>query len=125
MMIKKVLKYLSVIFIFTMTLIILINYFRINSDNELSDAENYLRHVIVDHKINESSFGFTKINFSYKAYLVSKSSIEINVAVTISLFLIPATIIFYNVSGKNPNALGFLFTLDFNNSLFRPPRFHS
>ncbi len=125
-MIKKYLKYLSVIFVFAISFIILLNNFRIKNDSELSYMEKYLRHAQIDHKFNESNFSFVKINFDHKNYYERKSDLEINIAAAISLFLIPCSIVFHDFSaGKYYCAEKFLFHFGFENPTFRPPKFHS
>ncbi len=122
-MIKIYLKYSSVILIFSLSFIILINNSRIKTDHELTDNQKYLKHAIVEHKFNEGNFGFIRINFLHVNYYGTGSAEEMNVAAATSLFLISSFIILYFFPGRKyffPE--NFLFAAGFKNSLFRPPK---
>lgn len=123
---KKFLKYFSQVSVFTLAIIIMVNYYRLNNGNELSSAEKHLKHFLTDHKFNESNFSFIKLNFNHTNYFEKRSDALINIPAEISLFLISYTVIFYASSGrKNFFAEKFLFAIGFANSLFRPPKYIS
>lgn len=125
-MILKILKYSSVVLIFSLSVIILTNNYRMNHGIEYSDADKYLLHAIADHKFNESSFSFKKINLIHTNYFEQRSVIDLNLAAATSLFLISAGIILYEPSqSKNFFSEKFLFSIGFKNLPFKPPKYKS
>ena len=119
----KLLKYFSTVITFSLAIIILLNYYRINNDEELNTAQQYLKHFVKDHGFNDVSFGLIKINFDNKNYLENGSAFEMNVAAATCLFLISSTVILYStIRRKSFFAEKFLFPIGFKDSLYKPPK---
>ena len=119
----KFLKYISTVIIFSLAVIVLLNYYRINNDEELNTSQKYFKHFVKDHGFNEVSFGFIKINFDHTNYLEKGSALEMNVAAATCLFLIPSVIILCSPERrKSFFAEKFLFTVGFNDSPYKPPK---
>jgi len=125
-MIKKFFKYSSVVFIFSVSLIIVINNFRIQNAEDLSHAEKYLKHLTADHKINDVRYDFIQINFSPDNYVGKATDREINIVSSVSSFLLPLNVNIYQCSaGNNFSAEKILFNAGFKISHLQPPKYYS
>ena len=123
----KFLKYFSVILVFTLSIIILNNYFKINLNNceELSVSNKYLNHIISDHNINESHLDLPDIKFNHQNFTEKKSSKEfINTFQEINYFLSISTFSIQTDPYKKISyAENFFYTDGFKSSCFKPPKY--
>ena len=123
-MLIKILKYFSVLFVFTLTIIILFNYYKIKSNEELTSEEILLKHIIVDHKINQVNYSFTKLNSVHLNLSTTKTHFGIN-AFALSLFILPFIEIIYNNLKRKPFfSERFLFTYFFIAEIYKPPKYN-
>ncbi len=114
------------LFILSISSVIIFNTFKINGDEILSPSNNALKHLIEVHNVNNNNISFIKINFNHVTYYEMESALEMNVAAATSLFLISSFVILYFFPGRKyffPKK--FLFATGFKNLPFRPPKhFH-
>ncbi|MDQ3021212.1 MAG: hypothetical protein M3R36_11690 [Bacteroidota bacterium] len=114
------------IFVLAIASIIIFNTIKFSDATHLSFSNKALKHLVEDHKVNNTNFSFIKIDFTHNNYFEKKSDSLINVAAATGLFLVSYSIIFYACSGRKPFfAENFLFDTGFKNSLYRPPKYFS
>ena len=121
-MVIKIFKYTAVSIIFSLSVIILLNNYIINNEHDLSDAQKYLKHNIVDHKINDDQVNSINFNFKFKTFKYKNSASNIvNSNYEYNYILILNSLSDYNNSTKfYPKEK--LFSADgFKTSHFYPP----
>jgi len=120
--IKKAAGIVAALFIFAIAFVIILNTVKFSGGSDLS-SDDLLSHLINEHKINDTHFGFIKIDFAIKNYIYVQSNMEINIAAAVSLFLIPPTVILYNSQKRKLfYAEKFSFVSGFKDFTFRPPK---
>ena len=118
----KFLKYFSTAIVFSLAVLILMNYYSINNDKELDTAQKYLKHFVIDHGFNDNGFGFIKLDLDHQNYLENGSGSEMNIAAATVLFLFSTYVILcFPDSFKLFTALNFLFNTGFKRPFYRPP----
>ncbi len=122
-MIIKVLKYFSVLFVFTLTFVILFNYYKIKNNEVLNSEDMLLKHIIVDHKINQVNFSFIKLNSVPLNLSTTNTHLGIN-AFALTLFIIPFTVIIYKInSRKQFLSEKSFFSTCFTAEIYKPPKY--
>jgi len=122
--IKKLAGAAMLLFILSISSVIIFNTVKINGDENLSLSNNALKHLIEVHNVNDNNFSFIKINFNPVYYYDTGAAVDMNIAAAISLFLIPLMMMLYVFPAKKYFfSENILFATGFKNSLFIPPKY--
>lgn len=62
--IKKTAEIASAVFILIIALIIILNTLKFSDESDLSFSNQALKHLVEDHKVNNTNFGYIKIDIN-------------------------------------------------------------
>lgn len=122
--IKKAASIVSVAFVLVISVVILLNVYKSANDTQISTGQEFLKHLISDHSVNNVNFKFIKLEPAPQEYFDNISATAQTISIPFALFILSSIIItYFPKREKISYAEIFLFTDGFKSSPFRPPKY--